>query len=243
MLVADPILIISIFIPGYLAFFLFSRSARIHHWFGSRIPGDRGEILWILAQRLLMVLFAGIIPGTVLVLQNDGSLAGFGLRITGSPAAALWIVGLSVALAVVSYLTPKKDADIAAYPQLRVHRWTPGLIAFNTLTWGGYLFAYELMFRGFLLQALLTWGPWIAVAVNTAIYVAVHIPKGRFEAVGALLLGPILCAATIRTGTIWVAFLSHFVLALTNWHACLRANPEMSIGLREKSTETGPELT
>jgi membrane protease YdiL (CAAX protease family) len=59
-------------------------------------------------------------------------------------------------------------------------------------------------------------GFWPAVAVNIALYATTHIPKGAGETIGTFPYGLLLCYVTISTGSILVAFTTHFVMALSN---------------------------
>jgi len=141
--------------------------------------------------------------------------------------AALVIAALSVVIVLVIRFNPGRRKLTEHYPQMRLADWGPREIAVNVAGWAVYLFAYELMFRGFLLQALLPYGVVLAVAVNIALYVAVHVPKGLSEAIAAVPFGLLLCFLTIEFGTIWAAFILHLVLALANSFVAIAENSEM----------------
>jgi membrane protease YdiL (CAAX protease family) len=81
-----------------------------------------------------------------------------------------------------------------------------------------YLLGYEAFFRGFLLFGMLEHQVpvWIAIAINTVFYSLAHIPKGKGEAFGAIPLGFLLCLAAISTGSFWVPFAVHVVMAWSN---------------------------
>ena len=80
-----------------------------------------------------------------------------------------------------------------------------------------YLFSYELGFRGYLLfPCAETLGVWPAVAVSTALYAALHMPKGAVEALGCVPAGIAFSVAALHTGTIWVPFIGHFLSAVVN---------------------------
>ena len=106
--------------------------------------------------------------------------------------------------------------------------WTKKTIFINALGWFLYLFGYEFLFRGVLLIPLIDpLGMWPAIAINIALYSATHIPKGLDETIGAIPLGFVLCLLTISSGTIWIAFIVHVVMAWTNTFTALKFNPEM----------------
>ena len=98
----------------------------------------------------------------------------------------------------------------------------------NTLGWSAYLLGYEFLFRGILLFPLVdALGVWPAIAINTAMYSATHIPKGMDEAIGAAPLGIVLCLITLMTGTLWVAIIVHILMALANSFSSVYHNPNM----------------
>ena len=79
-------------------------------------------------------------------------------------------------------------------------------MAANLVSCALYMFAYEFMFRGFLLFACLVAMPALfAVAINVALYALAHAPKCPREALGSIPLGVVLCLSAIETGAIWAA--------------------------------------
>ncbi|RME04338.1 MAG: CPBP family intramembrane metalloprotease, partial [Bacteroidetes bacterium] len=96
-------------------------------------------------------------------------------------------------------------------------RWPRSVVVASAVTWVLYLLAYEFMFRGWLFFTCLdAMGPELAIVVNVSLYALVHVPKGFNETVGAIPLGALLCWLTMQTGTIWIAFLVHSIMALSN---------------------------
>jgi membrane protease YdiL (CAAX protease family) len=84
------------------------------------------------------------------------------------------------------------------------------------------------MFRGFLLfSSLPVLGIWPSILLNTAVYSLVHIPKGNKETLGAIPFGILISYLAIETGTFWIAFFTHVILALSNEWFSLRTHPEM----------------
>jgi len=142
--------------------------------------------------------------------------------------SVLWIIGLSALVIPLVYFSAKKDKNLINYPQIRAKKWTTRTVLINALGWFLYLFGYEFLFRGVLLIPLIEpLGIWPAIAINTALYSATHIPKGLDETIGAIPLGIVLCLLTISSGTIWIAFIVHVVMAWTNTFTALKYNPEM----------------
>jgi membrane protease YdiL (CAAX protease family) len=104
----------------------------------------------------------------------------------------------------------------------------------NALGWTLYLIGYEFLFRGILLFPLVSEiGVWPAIAINTAMYSATHIPKGLNEAVGAVPLGIVLCLLTLMTGTLWIAIVVHIVMAWANSFSSVFHHPDMTFNLKK----------
>ena len=229
------IAVVFIFTVTYSIHFYVYRNERSASRFNARFGDTKGPIFHVLLSRGLMTVGAGIIPIAIVLFAFDENVADFGLRIVWSPKVALVAAGLSVVSCAISVFSGKDKELLVYYPQVRRTEWTPGTILFNSVSWAAYLFAYELMFRGFLLYLLLPAGAWVSIAINTLLYVAVHVPKGKSEAAGALVYGPVLCLLTLWSGTIWIAFFAHVALALGNSFSCLKAHPDMKfVGMRGK---------
>ncbi len=233
----ELIIVCGTFVLGYTSYYVIARSSPVRAWFHRRLSHDAAEIAHTLVSRLVMVVGFGVLPSVLLAVIGPRSLAAYGLTIRWSPSAAIVIASLSVVVALVIRFNPGRRKLTAHYPQMRLATWSPREISVNVASWAAYLFAYELMFRGFLLQALLPYGVVLAVAVNIALYVAVHVPKGLSEAIAAVPFGLLLCFLTIEYGTIWAAFILHLALALANSLVAIAENPQMQY--RWKATRRG----
>ena len=112
--------------------------------------------------------------------------------------------------------------------QIRARIWTHKTVLLNIVGWALYLFGYEFLFRGILLFPLAeTLGVWPAIAVNIALYSTTHIPKGMQETIGAIPFGLVLSLLTLASGNIWIAFVVHLAMALTNSFTSLKYHPQM----------------
>jgi membrane protease YdiL (CAAX protease family) len=148
----------------------------------------------------------------------------------------LWAGLLSILLVIFNFFYSKNPANLRSYPQIRRKHWGPGLFTLSAVSWGLYLFAYEFMFRGFLLfTCWRAFGMWPAVALNVAFYSAAHFSKGLKESVAAVPFGLILCLITLQTGTVWAAFISHGVLALSNEWFSLAAHSGIKLSMKKES--------
>ena len=71
-----------------------------------------------------------------------------------------------------------------------------------------------------------------AIMINSILYGLTQASKGRNEAIGAFVVGLILCMITIKTGTVWVAIVVHIIMALANEYFSFKANPETKFSFR-----------
>lgn len=183
----------------------------------------------VLFQRLLGLFFYGFIPAFVITATGSDPAA-YGI-VLKEPVFVLWTgTAMGAVMVLLSYLNHRTPLNLEMYPQIRNSSWTAALLVTSALSWLAYLFAYEFLFRGYLLFAMREeMGIWNAIAVNTAVYSLVHTPKGWKEVVGSLPLGILLCVVCLRAGSIWPAFIAHGCLALSNEWLSLTAHPSMRL--------------
>ena len=177
----------------------------------------------VLADRAGFALILGVLPLLACRLLGQAPPGSSFLSLGAIESWAAPALALSVLAATIAFFAPKSKADLAIYPQYLPARWTPDHLALEIASWAIYLFAYEAVFRGFLLAILLPAGTLTAIAAQTALYAFAHFPKSQKETRGSLVFGVIASLMTLGWGTIWPAFLVHLALALGNDLACARA--------------------
>jgi membrane protease YdiL (CAAX protease family) len=117
-------------------------------------------------------------------------------------------------------------------PEARPRRWSLASIAVNAGSWVIYLFAYELCMRGYLLFSLQrVMGSWPGIAVMTAVYTAVHLPKGKGEAAGSAVMGLVFGVLTVAARSIFPSLLIH---------ACVSITVDMLVILRNRGEPQQP---
>lgn len=201
----------------FLVFHFVSSSSKTKRYFDNTFRNHSGQKNRIYFQRLLGFLCFGLIPLFVAIFILPHKLRNFGLLFRIPLHGLYWLIFLSAVIIFMNAMATKNASNLAMYPQIRIKKWDKKLLIISALTWILYLLAYEFMFRSFLLFASLrAFGAWVAIAVNVVIYSLVHVPKGAKEAIGAIPLGALLCYISLSTGSFWVAFFAHVVLALSN---------------------------
>ncbi len=219
---------------SFLCYYFISESKAFKNEMFSNMSKRKSQIYSVYAQRLLGVLFFGIIPFFIVTIFSKRGVEFYGVNFHNFQISAYWILGLSPLLLIMNYFNSKKADNLQLYPQIRAKDWNINTLITSALTWILYLAAYEFMFRGFLMFVCLQYlGVWSAIALNLAIYSLVHVPKGIKEAVGALPLGLVLGIITVQTSSILVAFVVHIVLALSNEWFSLKAHSDISLKINK----------
>jgi membrane protease YdiL (CAAX protease family) len=217
----------------FILYWSISSSEKIKIFLFGEELDDAGKINHILFIKYAGLVIMGIFPGVLFsIFLPHYSLSDYGLSFSKGTnlRSFYWISMLGLIIIVMNWFAARREKTFMGYPQIRVKEWDTKLMVSYSLAWCFYLFGYELLFRGFLFFPLVnSIGIWPAISVNVAIYSISHIPKGLDETIGAILLGIVLCIATLLTGTIWVAFFVHVVLALSNSLFALLFHPEMKI--------------
>ena len=191
---------------------------------------EKYQVRRVFYKRLFGAGLLGFALAVVVLFFSSKPFYEYGLA-GGKPLESwLFIIGLSAVTLPMAYLNARNPRMRAAYPQIRSRRWGLKLLLLNVTTWGIYLLAYEYCFRGVLLVLLANHiGSWPAIALMTAIYVMVHLPKGWQECIGTLIGGVLFGAAALYTGAIWASFGAHLIIAVGNDLFAAQRDPEVSL--------------
>lgn len=226
--------ILNVIALGTLAFILFwftSQSERTKNFFFKRYSKEKASVRQFLFSKWLGLLVLGILPALILIIADPQfTLEGLGLNLPMNRIAYVfgWTGILGALVIPLAFLSARKEKNLVNYPQIRSKSWSK-LTIFQTLTgWAVYLLGYEFLFRGILFFPLLNaLGLWTTIGINTAMYSLSHAPKGLDETIGAIPLGVVLCILTYTSGNIWIAFLVHWLMAITNCFTAFYHHPDM----------------
>lgn len=217
----------------FVLYWFTANSSRVKKYYYSKFSFNVAAYKHIFFTKLFGFFSMGIVPIIIcLLLIENYTLSDYGLTFISETAifSVLWTLGLSIIVVPLVYHSAKKSKNLVNYPQIRAKVWSKKIMIINALGWFLYLFGYEFLFRGVLLFPLVeSLGVWPAITINIALYSATHIPKGLDETIGAIPLGFILCLLTIHSGTIWIAFFVHVIMAWTNTFTALHYNPDIKI--------------
>lgn len=179
-------------------------------------------------QRLIGALSLGLVPTMVLFLSHGVDVREFGLALPTANLTALLCAGtLLIALPLI-YRQAQTPSYQDQYPELRGVDWTRSLQLRNAISWGAYLFAYELLFRGLLLMSLFNWlGTWPAITIMAAMYVLSHVDKSADETFGTIPMSIVFAFAALSTESIYLPWLMHWAIAVASDTFAMRASAKV----------------
>ncbi|MEN8138218.1 MAG: CPBP family intramembrane glutamic endopeptidase [Bacteroidota bacterium] len=216
---------------GFMVFWFTQKSDKLKEQYREKYGEDRGSANFIMFTRYLGAFSMGVLPASIFFIvfpETTFLKLGMGVYTETLISTIVWIVGLSIVIIPIVYFSAKKSENLTNYPQIRSRVWNRKMVLGNLASWAVYLLGYEFLFRGLLLFPLVEeLGLWPAVAINIALYSGTHIPKGLSETTGAIPLSIVLCLLSVNTGTIWIAYFVHLVMAWTNTTVALKYNSEM----------------
>lgn len=216
-------------VVGFGSYYFLSLNKNCVSRFGIACNMLDGQGKQVLFQRILGLIFLGIVSALIILILPGISLKEYGLTFSFRSAPPWWTWLLIPLILILGNVAAKKPGNLKLYPQIRASTWTRGMILLSGISWLLFLIGYEFLFRGFVLHASLELvGTVPAIALNCALYAFAHFYKGPGETFGAIPVGILFCYLTLITGNIWCAVLLHSVMALSNEWFSLRAHPEMS---------------
>ena len=140
---------------GFAAYFFIANASLLLNLFEKEVGKENNLVGWIVFQRLTGMLFLGIIPAMIGLTLLSKTPLDFGIKAENLLPTLYWILGLAAFIIPINLVHARKPDNMSIYPQIRATEWTTRLILLNAITWAAYLFAYEFLFRGFLLFSCL----------------------------------------------------------------------------------------
>lgn len=221
------ILIIGTILFFYL-YYYFAHSAFLKNYIKNRVQKPLNGLLLFFTEKFLGFLILGVIPGILYYYLFDFSFEKFGLTINQFSANFVIILILVFIIVFVVFINQKANSQHNSL-QIKVNKWTLFLFILNSIGWIIYLIGYEFLFRGILLfECYSSFGFWPAIAINVAIYSAIHMVNGKNEVIGALIFGTIACYFTLIQGTILIPIFMHISLSLFSDYFSIKLNNKLS---------------
>jgi membrane protease YdiL (CAAX protease family) len=186
------------------------------------------KVAIFLTKKSLGFLILGFIPGLIYYFFLNRNLINFGFSFDHFLRNIQIILLLMLIIAAILFINQKVNRQNNSL-QIELTNWNIQLFLINVFGWIIYLIGYEFLFRGILLfECYNSFGFWPAIAINIAIYSAIHMVNGKAQTIGALIFGGIACYLTITRGTILIPIFMHISLSVFSDYFSIRYNNNLS---------------
>jgi membrane protease YdiL (CAAX protease family) len=172
--------------------------------------GPRGALFGWLAYATAVT--AGV-PIAMMALGFGPPLARCGLSWGRARRDAHWIALGLAAVVVLAAVLARVPSVQAYYPRHGLVKTEPLLWLPSTLAFAAYGFAWEALFRGFLLLGIAPRFGLAAVFMQTVPFALAHLDKPPIEAWLAIPAGVFFGLVALRTRSVLPGFLLHFTLS------------------------------
>ena len=192
------------------------------------------EVALFLTKKSSGFLFMGIIPGFIYYFFLNRDFGKFGFSFDQFKNNYQIIFLLILIITAVLFVNQKVNRQNNSL-QIEIAEWNFRLFLLNTFGWAIYLLGYEFLFRGILLfECYNSFGFWPAIAINIAIYSAIHMVNGKGQTIGALIFGGIACFLTLNRETILIPIFMHVSLSVFSDYFSIRYNNNLSFIKQKK---------
>jgi membrane protease YdiL (CAAX protease family) len=227
-----PVISLSVTLICFLFYHFITSSASLFEEIKKRYGINRIKELWIYLRQITGFIFLGVVPLLVVLIILREKLSTYGLGFSINNRAFFYTLIVAFIIITINFFASKSPVNLKNYPLIKTKVWDVRLLILSSSGWIIYLLAYEFLFRGFLLFTCIQYfGIWPAIIINIMVYSLAHIPQGLNETLGAVPFGLVLCYLVLLSGTIWPAFILHFILAISNEWFSIRNNPEITLKL------------
>lgn len=228
---------IAVIITGVILFFYIyyyiAHSAKVERFLFKIYHEESADTALFLFRKLTGFFVLGIVPGILYFGFMDASREKFGITFRHLESSILLIASLIVVTAVVLFFHHRGNPQRSTL-QLKPAEWSTFMLMLNIFGWAVYLIAYEFLFRGvLLLECYEAFGFWPAVAVNVALYSAIHMVSGKDQTIGALIFGTIACYFTLTRGTLLIPVFMHLSLSILSDLYSIRVRHKMKPAVRD----------
>jgi len=206
---------------GFVIWYSRSSSLRLPVRYQIMYDSNPPYIHRIFRRRLLAVIIYFVIPWIVFACCGYSLgevINGMGISFAWqSDMAKYSLIGVIVAF-ILGYLNSKKDSGLETYPEMRVRFWTPYIFFISAISWVGYIFTYELFYRGLLFMSFLYFfndNLVLSIAATTSLYVLTHYWKLNRITTFSFIWGIFACYMVYRLHSLWPAIIIHVAVCLS----------------------------
>ena len=218
----------------YYIYFFFINSRLPEKYCAGILQPTKNEFVLFLIKKCSGFLILGLIPGVIYYFFLDENFGKFGLSVTHFSNNLFLILSLITVITVVLFINQKTNKQHNSL-QINISEWNFSYFFINAAGWIIFLVGYEFLFRGILLfECYTSFGFWPAIAINVAVYSAIHLVNGKDQTFGALIFGSIACFLTLSCGSLLIPIIMHVSLSLFSDFFSIRYNEGLSFN-KQKS--------
>ncbi len=227
------ILSLSIASVGFILWYTISSSLRLPTRYQIMYDANPPYVNRVLRRRTLgFIIYAGV-PLFVMYCTNwvdRPTLADLNIFFHWNSEVAIYSGIGAAAMIIISFFSTKSDTSLEQYPEVRIRFWRPHIVIKSALTWIIYIIAYELFYRGLLLQSLLLHIDVIpAIAASTGLYALTHYFRRNRLIALSIIWGVAACLIVLKTGSILPVIIIHLALVFSVEWLSIRHHREMYI--------------
>lgn len=223
-----PSAVIILTLVFYYVYYYFVNSGLIEKYFTTKIWVAQKEIAVFLLKKVSGFIILGLIPGILYYFLLNRDFEIFGLTTEGFNKNFFVIFLLILVITITLYFNQKVNKTNNTL-QIKLQEWNILQFLLNSVGWIIYLTGYEFLFRGILLfECYNSFGFWPAMAINVAIYSAIHMVNGKKQAIGSLTFGFIAAYLTISQGTLLIPVIMHVSLSIVSDYFSIRYNVSLN---------------
>ena len=212
----------------YYVYFYFVTSGLPEKLCSKIVQLPQKEITLFLLKKISGFIILGLIPGVLYYFFLNRDFGKFGFTMQHFNNNFLVIFLLVLLITVILFFNQKTNRQNNS-TQINLIEWNILLFLINSLGWIFYLIGYEFLFRGILLfECYNSFGFWPAIAINVAIYSAIHMIYGKEQTIGALIFGFLASYLTIIQGTILIPIAMHVSLSIISDFFSIKYNVNLN---------------
>jgi len=218
----------------YYLYFYFITSGLPGKYSSTIIHRVQKEIMLFLSKKFSGFLILGFFPGLLYYYFLNRDFGIFGLSVANFSNNLFVILSLITIITFILFINQKINKHNNSL-QINVSEWNLFLFLINAAGWIIYLIGYEFLFRGILLfECYNSFGFWPSIAINVAIYSAIHLINGKAQTFGSLIFGGVASYLTLTCGTLLIPIIMHVSLSLISDYFSIRFNENLSF-IKQKS--------
>jgi membrane protease YdiL (CAAX protease family) len=192
------------------------------------IQQSKKKVAEFFVKKSFGFLILGLIPGLIYYFFLNRNFDKLGFSLNQFKSNFQLILLLMLIIAAILFINQKVNRENNSL-QIELTDWNIQLFLINAFGWIIYLLAYEFLFRGILLfECYNSFGFWPAIAINIAIYSAIHMVNGKAQTIGALIFGGIACYLALTRGTILIPIFMHISLSVSSDYFSIRYSNNLS---------------